>query len=135
MVFILIYVDNTSVLSNCETLVKRFHEEVRIDGSIDLNFIGDLTWLFRCQILRLYNYQTRKQVNPTKIPMAYDADLDAIPISEKTDLVYISKTINDTKHTVNLLEDRAAHTLSSTRHRLELQLYHFSEVETGGAQL
>ncbi len=91
MVFILIYVDNTSVLSNCETLVKRFHEEVRIDGSIDLNFIGDLTWLFRCQILRLYNYQTRKQVNPTKIPMAYDADLDAIPISEKTDLVYISK--------------------------------------------
>ena len=35
VVFILIYVDNTAVRSNCETLVKRFHAEVRIDGSID----------------------------------------------------------------------------------------------------
>ena len=44
VVFILIYVDNTAIRSNCETLVKRFHAEVRIDGSIDLNFIGNLTW-------------------------------------------------------------------------------------------
>jgi hypothetical protein len=44
VVFILIYVDNTGIHSNCETLVKRFHVEVRIDGSIDLNFIGNLTW-------------------------------------------------------------------------------------------
>ena len=35
--FILIYVDNTAVYSNCETLVRRFHAEVRIDGSIDLS--------------------------------------------------------------------------------------------------
>jgi hypothetical protein len=32
------------VRSNCETLVRRFHAEVRIDGSIDLNFIDNLTW-------------------------------------------------------------------------------------------
>jgi hypothetical protein len=53
VVFILIYVTNTSIHSNvtntaihsnCETLVKRFHTEFRIDGSIDLNFIGNLTW-------------------------------------------------------------------------------------------
>jgi hypothetical protein len=44
VVFILIYVDNTSIRSNCKTLVKRFHTEVRIDGSIDLNFIDNLTW-------------------------------------------------------------------------------------------
>ncbi len=37
--------------------------------------------------------------------------------------------------TVNLLEDRATRTPVSTRHRLELQWYHFSEVETGDAQL
>ena len=37
VVFILIYVDNTTVHSNCETLVRRFHVEVRIDGSIDLS--------------------------------------------------------------------------------------------------
>jgi hypothetical protein len=37
---------------------------------------------------------------------------------------------------VNLLEGRAERTpLSSTRRRLELERYHFSEVETGGAQL
>jgi hypothetical protein len=30
VVFILIYVDNIVIRSNCETLVKRFHAEVRI---------------------------------------------------------------------------------------------------------
>jgi hypothetical protein len=44
VVFILIYVDNTAVRSNCETLVKRFHAEVRIDDRIDLNFTGRLEW-------------------------------------------------------------------------------------------
>jgi hypothetical protein len=44
IVFILIYVDNTAVRSNCETLVKRFHAEVRIDERIDLNFTGRLEW-------------------------------------------------------------------------------------------
>ena len=44
VVFILIYVDNTTVHSIYETLVKRFHTEVRIDGSIDLNFVGKLEW-------------------------------------------------------------------------------------------
>ncbi len=39
MVFILIYVDNTAVRSNCETLVRPFHAEVRNDGSIDLKFL------------------------------------------------------------------------------------------------
>ncbi len=49
VVFILIYVDNTVVHSNCETLVNRFHVEVRNDGSIGV--VLD----FWC------NYQTRKQ--------------------------------------------------------------------------
>jgi hypothetical protein len=102
VVFILIYVDNTAVRSNCETLVRRFHAEVRIDGSIDLNFIGNLTWFLGVR----YSYDeltgavscdqetyienmvnnwlfegkellpdviskqgTKRQVNPTKIPM------------------------------------------------------------------
>jgi hypothetical protein len=33
----------------------------------------------------------KRQVNPTKIPMICNADLDSIPISVKTDLVYIFK--------------------------------------------
>ena len=33
----------------------------------------------------------KRQVNPDKIPMSCDTDLDAIPISEKPDLVYIFK--------------------------------------------
>ena len=124
VVFILIYVDNTAVRSNCETLVKRFHAEVRIDGSIDLNFIGNLTWFLGVR----YSYDeltgavscdqetyienmvnnwlfegkellpdvitkqgNKRQINPTKIPMVCDADLESIPIPDKADLVYISK--------------------------------------------
>ena len=119
MVFILIYVDNTVIHSNCETLVKRFHAEVRIDGSIDgidLNFIGNLTWflgvrysydeltgatfcdqetcienmvnnsLFEGKELLpdvISKQSNKRQVNPTKIPMVYDADLGAIPIPER----------------------------------------------------
>jgi hypothetical protein len=127
VVFILIYVDNTAVRSNCETLVRRFHAEVRIDGSIDLNFIGNLTWFLGVR----YSYDeltgavscdqetyienmvnnwlfegkellpdviskqgTKRQVNPTKIPMVCDADLESIPIPEKPDLVYIFKFQN-----------------------------------------
>jgi hypothetical protein len=44
VVFILNYVDNTGVRSNCETVVKRFHTEVRIDDHIVLNFTGRLEW-------------------------------------------------------------------------------------------
>jgi hypothetical protein len=33
----------------------------------------------------------KRQVNPTKIPIICDADLDWIPIPEKPDLIYISK--------------------------------------------
>jgi hypothetical protein len=33
----------------------------------------------------------KRQVNPTKIPMICNADLESIPIPEKPDLVYISK--------------------------------------------
>ena len=33
----------------------------------------------------------KQQVNPTKIPMVYDTDLESIPIPENPDLVYISK--------------------------------------------
>ncbi len=36
-------------------------------------------------------------------------------------------------HDVNLFEDHTTCTPDSTRHHLELQRYHFSEVETGGA--
>ncbi len=55
-------------------------------------------------------------------------DLNSLSLS--TESTYLLGT-----HAVNLLEGRAARTLSSTRRRLELQRYHFSEVETGGAQL
>ena len=105
-------------------MVKRFHAEVRIDGSIDLNFIGNLTWFLGVR----YSYDeltgvvscdqetyienmvnnglfedkellpdgitkqgNKRQVNPTKMPMVCDADLDAILIPDKPDLVYISK--------------------------------------------
>jgi len=34
---------------------------------------------------------TKRQVEPTKIPMVCDADLESIPIPEKPDLVYIFK--------------------------------------------
>jgi len=44
VVFILIYSDNTTVRSNCETLVKRFHTEVRIDDHIDLNLVSRTIW-------------------------------------------------------------------------------------------
>ncbi len=50
-------------------------------------------------------------------------------------VVIHAKYIPPDTHAVNLLEDRAERTLSSTSRRLELQWYHFSEVETGGAQL
>jgi hypothetical protein len=98
--------------------------EDRIDGSIDLNFIGNLTWFLGVR----YSYDeltgavscdqetyienmvnnwlfegkellpdvitkqgNKRQVNPTKIPMVCDADLESIPIPDKADLVYISK--------------------------------------------
>ncbi len=46
VVFILIYVDNTAVRSNCEIIMKRFHAGVRIDEHIDLNFTGKLECFF-----------------------------------------------------------------------------------------
>jgi hypothetical protein len=56
VVFILIYVDNTTVRSNCETLVNRFHTEVRIDDHLDLNFTGRSEWFLR--IRYSYDEQT-----------------------------------------------------------------------------
>ena len=51
-------------------------------------------WLFEGKELLpdvITKQGTKRQVNPTKIPMVGDADLDSIPISEKPDLVYIFK--------------------------------------------
>ncbi len=51
-------------------------------------------WLFEDKELLpdvITKQGTKRQVNPTKIPMVCDADLDSIPISEKPDLVYIFK--------------------------------------------
>ena len=122
VVFILIYVDNTAVRSNCEKLVKRFHAEVRIDDRIDLNFTGRLEWFLGVRYL--YDEQTgafscdqetyienmvkhwlmddkestdhvnskqgQRLVNPTKIPMVCDADLEKIPIPDKLNPEYIT---------------------------------------------
>ena len=44
VVIVLLYVDNTGVRSNAPTLVQKFHEDVRKEGRIDLNFTGNLTW-------------------------------------------------------------------------------------------
>jgi hypothetical protein len=71
----LIYVDNTAVRSNCETLVRRFHTEVRNDGSIDLSFYWQ-SYLVLLGVRYSYDELT---------------DLGSIPISEKPDLVYIFK--------------------------------------------
>jgi hypothetical protein len=75
VVFILIYVDNTAVRSNCETLVRRFNAEVRIDGSIDLSFYWQ-SYLVLLGVRYSYDELT---------------DLGSIPTSEKPDLVYIFK--------------------------------------------
>jgi hypothetical protein len=45
VVIILLYVENTGVRSNCQTLVQQFHADVRTEGRIDLNFTGNLSWL------------------------------------------------------------------------------------------
>jgi hypothetical protein len=44
VVIILLYVDNTGIRSNCPQLAEKFHEDVRTNGKIDLNFTGDLSW-------------------------------------------------------------------------------------------
>jgi len=51
-------------------------------------------WLFEGKELlsdAITKHGTKRQVNPTKIPMVCDTDLEAIPIPEKPDLDYISK--------------------------------------------
>ena len=49
-------------------------------------------WLFEDKELLpdvITKQGNQRQVNPSKIPMVCDADLDSIPISVKPDLVYI----------------------------------------------
>ena len=51
-------------------------------------------WLFEGKELLsdvITKHGNKRQVNPTKIPMVCDVDLEAIPIPEKPDLNYISK--------------------------------------------
>ena len=51
-------------------------------------------WLFEGKELLpdvITKQRNIRQVNPTKLPMVCDADLEVIPIPEKPDLVYISK--------------------------------------------
>ena len=68
--------------SNCEILVRRFHAEVRIDGSIDLSlywqsylvcWVSDtrmMDWLVLFLLSDAITKQgNKRQVNPTKIPM------------------------------------------------------------------
>jgi len=62
-------------------------QETYIENMVD-------NWLFEGKELLpdvITKQGTKRQVNPTKIPMVGDADLDSIPISEKPDLVYIFK--------------------------------------------
>ena len=44
VVIVLPYVDNTGVRSNTPTLVHKFHDDVRREDRIDLNFTGNLIW-------------------------------------------------------------------------------------------
>ncbi len=86
------------------TLVQKFHDDVRKEGRIDLNFTGNLTWFLGV----CYSYgedgsvscdqqhyietmaktwlsegteifwidETSKDINPCKLPLMYNADLD-----------------------------------------------------------
>jgi hypothetical protein len=105
VVFISVYIDNTAVCNNCETLVKRFHVEVRNDRSIDLIFYWQSYLVFWVSDIRMMNWQVlfllsdaitkqgnKRQVNPTKIPIICNADLGVIPITERQImLVYFFK--------------------------------------------
>jgi hypothetical protein len=110
VVIVLLYVDNTGVRSNAPTLVQKFHDDVRKEGRIDLNFTGNLTWFLGVR----YSYgedgsvscdqqhhieamaktwllegreisldEGSKGINPCKLPLMCNADLDEIVASEK----------------------------------------------------
>jgi hypothetical protein len=105
-----LYVDNTGVRSTCPTLVQQFHADVRTEGRIDLNFIGNLSWFLGVR----YSYgedgsvscdqqhyieamaktwllegrdaasveEASKAIRPCKLPLMCNVDLDAVAASE-----------------------------------------------------
>ena len=119
VVIVLLYVDNTGVRSNAPTLVQKFHDDVRKEGRIDLNFTGNLTWFLGVR----YSYgedgsvscdqqhyieamaktwllegreisldEGSKGINPCKLPLMCNADLDEIAASEKPgDPAFVAK--------------------------------------------
>ena len=104
VVFILIYVDNTAVTVTVRHWLDVFMRKSELMEVLISVFIGNLTWFFGCQILvwwtdwccfcflmQLPNKETNSKLIPPKYQWFANADLDAIPISEKPDLVYIFK--------------------------------------------
>ena len=119
VVIVLLYVDNTGVRSNAPTLVQKFHDDVRKEGRIDLNFTGNLTWFLGVR----YSYgedgsvscdqqhyieamaktwllegreisldEGSKGINPCKLPLMCNGDLDEIAASEKPgDPAFVAK--------------------------------------------
>jgi hypothetical protein len=89
VVFVLIYVDNTTVLqqycqhkseqklrSNCEH-IENMVEHWLIDDKESSDHFN--------------SKQGQKLVNPTKIPVVCDADVEKIPIPDKLDPEYIAR--------------------------------------------
>jgi hypothetical protein len=120
VVIILLYVDNTGIRLNWPQLVEKFHEDVRANGKIDLNFTGDLSWFSGVR----YSYgddgsvscdqqhyieemdkkwflegrdvssseDVVKKIQPCKLPPMWNVDLDSITTSEQSsDVAFVVK--------------------------------------------
>ncbi len=120
VVIILLYVDSTGIRSNCPQLVEKFHEDVRANGKIDLHFTGDLSWFLgvrysygddgsvSCYQQHYIEGMTKewmiegrdvsssdddvKKIQPCKLPLLCNVDLDSITPSEKSgDVSFVAK--------------------------------------------
>jgi hypothetical protein len=102
MIILVQYVDNSGICYNCREIVDDFYADVRDDGHINLNFVGDLTWwigvsytydhatgaistdqeTFVDKILDQYDMSN---CNRCVLPMAVGADLASLPLSDMPD--------------------------------------------------
>jgi hypothetical protein len=102
MLIVVQYVDNSDIHYNCRDLVDEFYAAVRDDGSIDLNFVGGLTWWLGVRytydlatgavsadqvafIDKLLEQYTMTNCNPFVLPMTVGADLASIPLPDVPD--------------------------------------------------
>ncbi len=93
VVIVLLYVDNTGVRSNAPTLVQKFHDDVRGSVSCDQqHYIEAMakTWLLEGREISLD--EGSKGINPCRLPLMCNADLDEIAASEKPgDPAFVAK--------------------------------------------